>query len=106
MLCDPCFCLFASFTAQRYKKNLTCARIFCILHEISMKLQKTNTKKIEKTATRVAVFNLCDVSHIFNYVASCDTIWYTRVPNLILVLAYYLPMATEVATNSTNTVYL
>ena len=23
MLCDPCFCLFASFTAQRYKKNLT-----------------------------------------------------------------------------------
>ena len=26
MLCDPCFCLFASFTAQRYKKNLTYAR--------------------------------------------------------------------------------
>jgi len=30
----------------------------------------------------VAVFNLCDESHIFNYVASCDTIWHTRVPNL------------------------
>ena len=27
MLCDPYFCLFASFTAQRYKKNLTYARI-------------------------------------------------------------------------------
>ena len=41
--------------------------IFCILHEISMKLQKTNTKKIEKTATRVAVFNLRDASHFFNF---------------------------------------
>ena len=29
---------------------------FCILHEISMKLQKTNTKKIEKTATRGSSF--------------------------------------------------
>ena len=28
---------------------------------------RRNTKKIEKTATRVAVFNLCDVSHIFNF---------------------------------------
>ena len=27
MLCDPCFCLFASFTAQRYKKNLTYTKI-------------------------------------------------------------------------------
>ena len=27
MLCDPCFCLFASLTAQRYKKNLTYTRI-------------------------------------------------------------------------------
>ena len=27
MLCDPCFCLFASFTAQRYKKKLTYTRI-------------------------------------------------------------------------------
>ena len=84
---------------QRYTKKLRYANYFCILHEISMKLQKTNTKKIEKTATRVAVFNLCDVSHLFNYVASCDTIWYTRVPNLILVLVYYLPMAAIAAAN-------
>lgn len=27
MLCDPCLSLFASFMAQRYKKNLTYTRI-------------------------------------------------------------------------------
>ena len=48
----------AVFRLQRYKKILRYANYFCILREISMKLQKTYTKKIEKTATRVAVFNL------------------------------------------------
>ena len=68
---------------QRYTKKLRYANYFCILHEISMKLQKTNTKKIEKTATRVAVFNLCEVSHIFNFSR--------RVWKIISVLASSLP---------------
>ena len=89
---------------QRYTKKLRYANYFCILHEISMKLQKTNTKKIEKTATRVAVFNLCDVSHLFNYVASCDTIWYTRVPNLFFFLVYYLPITFLFAFYAADTV--
>ena len=63
--CDPVlrhgwdgFTLCTQNCVQRYYFFLTYANIFCILHEISMKLQKTYTKKIEKTATRVAVFNL------------------------------------------------
>ena len=30
-------------------------------------------------------FNLCDVSHIFNFRATDTTIWYSRVPNLFFV---------------------
>ena len=37
-------------------------------------------------------FNCPNVFGIF-------TIWYTRVPNLILVLVYYLPMAAIAAAN-------
>ena len=52
------FTLCTQNCLQRYYFFLTYANYFCILREICIKLQKTNTKKIEKTATWVAVFNL------------------------------------------------
>ena len=46
------FSLCTQNCVQRYYFFLTYANYFCILHEISMKLQKTNTKKIEKKLLR------------------------------------------------------
>ena len=83
------------------------------------KNNRDNTKKRKNCYMKVAVFNwgnavalilvrmranLCNVSHVFNYVASCDTIWYTCVPNLIvLVLFNNLQMTTFVRSHNVIT---